>query len=118
MGAHGIDFVEVDALVAALKATGIASVTTNPPELNLPGVLVELERIRFDLLDGATLVLRVTLIAPNTGTRRGMEHLAELLNRAGPLLDPEGDVIATTVALPEQSAPMPALQILHALPIT
>ena len=116
MAIGAIDFSGLDDLVTGLKATGIRSVSTNPADLNLPGVLVDLAAIRFDLLGGVTLVLRVSLIAPDTGPTRSLGALRDLLTKAGPLLDPEGDAIGVVMSLPEQSAPMPALQLTHEIP--
>lgn len=117
---HEISFAAVDELVTALEAAGIREgfVGTDPAKLNLPGILLEVERIRFELLDGAILNVRVSLISPSTDQRVAMGLLAELFNTAAGVLDPEDDVLATTIPLPEQSQPMPCLQLTHAIPIT
>jgi len=113
-----ISFAAVDELVTALKAGGVRSCSTNPAELNLPGVLVELAGVSFELLDGAILTTRVTLIAPSVGITQVHALLAEMLSQVAAVIDPDdGTVTATTRALGEQSTPMPALQLTHSIPI-
>lgn len=108
----------LEALCVAFRAAGVRSAETDPGRLNLPGVLVELAAIRFELLEGAMIAARVSLVAPDVAIDQVHELLADLLARVSATIDPDGDVIATRVATGEQSTLMPALQCTVTLPTT
>lgn len=107
----------LEALCVVLRATEIRSVEVDPGKLNLPGVLVELSAVRYDLLSGATLVVRLSLVSPDVAIAQVHELLAELLAKVSTVIEPEnGDVTATKIPLGEQTTLMPALQLTMALP--
>lgn len=106
----------LEALCVVLRANEIRSVEIDPSKLNLPGVLVELSAVRYDLLAGATIVARLSLVAPDVAIAQVHELLAELLDKVSDVIDPDGDVLATKVAFGEQSTLMPALQLTMSLP--
>lgn len=112
---HLIGFEAVDQLVDQLRALSPElkgpRVTTEPSELELPGILVEVRGVRFDTLDGFRIETRLLLVAPDNGTRRAMTTLSQLYNHLAPVLEPDGDLVARTVQLPENATPLPALEV-------
>lgn len=118
MPAHTVDFAALDQLAADLAAAGVASVTTNPADLNLPGVLVQVSGLAFDLLDGYTIRTRLLCVAPDTDPRRAMDQLAALVNTVTSVVDPTDDPTAETVNLPTDATPYPAFAVPFDLPAT
>lgn len=102
----------VDELVAALLAAGVREVTTEPEDLNLPGVLVQVRTVRPDLLAGSTYVLAVLCIDSGAGrVRDTMTALSDLATLVLTVVDPAADITSGTVALTEGTAPHPCLEI-------
>lgn len=117
MSGHPVDFGEYDDLVDTLVAAGLRA-AVDPADLNLPGVLVTLDGIDYDVLDGYTLATRLVLVVPDNGHVRSLAALATLLNQVVDVIDPAGRVTAGTTVLPGNPSPLPALSVPVNLRIT
>lgn len=119
MPGHTLDLTAVDDLVDTLKAAlDSDNVTVDPARLNLPGVLVKLDGIDFDLLAGAahTITTRLYLIVGDAPRRVALDRLADLLDDVLTVVDPTGRVLLQDVVLPTSGTPMPALVVPFDLP--
>lgn len=113
-----LDPSDLDGLVAYLKAGGdpadpdaaIREVSTDPTELNLPGVLVQITGVEFDRLGGVTIGTTLTCLAPELSVR-SWPVLADLWNRVTALVNPSGRTEAVTMVLPDTPGPVPGLSI-------
>lgn len=113
-----ITFDALDELAAELKAGGVREASTNPADLNLPGVWVQATGIDFDLLDGYTIHARLVLVVADNGVARSMTALAELLTDVVQVIGPSDTVTATTATLPSNPARLPALAVPIDLTVT
>lgn len=112
---------DLDELVAAIKAadpTGeaIRSASLNPDEVQLPGVWVRFDGLAYDQLAGLTVRVTLHLIVGNAGGfSRVLGKLAALHNLVKPVVagygGPTGPTTRTSVILPTNTQPMPALAV-------
>lgn len=89
----------------------------DPAQLSLPAVWVRPTAVALDLLAATSIAVELVCIVPDTDHRRALEALEALAGMVLDLIDAGGDVLLTTVQLPEQPSPLPALVIpttLHA----
>lgn len=110
---------DIDELVADLLAADpdhdtLRSVSLNPDEVNLPGVWVRFDGLDDNLLAGVTVKLTLHLIVGNSGGfSRVLDQLAAMRNLIKPVLvrygGPNGPTVRTSVILPANTTPMPAL---------
>lgn len=110
MSGHPVDFTRVDELAAALVAGGVRSADVDVRKVNLPGVWVKVSGLRYDLLDGYTILTTLYLIAADKDPRRTMTDLQALVNKVTAVVDPTGDVVAVELAMPDGTA-LPALAL-------
>jgi hypothetical protein len=101
----------LDDLAAALKAGGVRSASTNPAEINTPGVWIRLTGISFDLLGGYTLNTVLHLVVADNGVQRSAVALVALLNKVTAVVDPSDTVTPAGVTLPANPAPLPGLAV-------
>jgi hypothetical protein len=114
------DFAEALAdVVADLVAAGL-SASTDPADVNPPGVLVRPDDVTVNagkLCGTETLRVSLLLIVPDTPTRTATADLARLAARVGPAARVAGLVLTTDprtferVALPDDSTALPCLRI-------
>lgn len=112
---------DIDTLVAAIAAADathetIRTVSLNPDEVQLPGVWVRFDGLEENVLAGLTVKLTLHLIVANAGGfSRVLAGLADLRNLVKPVLTtfggPSGPTARTSVLLPGNTAPMPALAV-------
>lgn len=110
---------DIDELVADLLATDpdndvIRSVSLNPDEINLPGIWIRFDGLDDNLLAGVTVKLTLHLIVGNAGGfKRVLAQLAAMRNLVKPAVvrygGPNGPTTRTSVILPGNTTPMPAL---------
>lgn len=102
-------------LVDALRAAEVEA-SQDPSDLNLPGVFVTLDRLtEFTLGGGCIVRARLLLLVSDRDHRRAVEALQDLYNATTAVVDPTGDVEATTAALPA-GPDLPALMFTTDLP--
>lgn len=100
-------------VVAALKA-GDVRAAADPADVNTPGVWVTFTRLVDPVLSGGGLVrVQLVLCADDGDHVRAVEQLDDLYDQVLAVIDPMSDVTATTVVLPGDSTPRPALTFTH-----
>jgi hypothetical protein len=111
---------ELDALVAALRAAGIAA-DLDAQNLTPPAVWVQLESIAHSLLSGG-MVLRCRLYAIVGDGPAGtvLDNLDQLLGAVLDVVTPNADrdTDVAGVILPDTSTPLPALHLTVDIPTT
>lgn len=108
-----LNFADIDEFVQLLKVAGVKNVTTEPGELNTPGVLVEFAGFDYDALATGTMRLRVHLVSADVKRRQVMTNLQGLLDQVVPVLRALGgpeEATAVLLTLPGRP-PVPALSI-------
>lgn len=101
----------LEELVDVLGSVGVQAVL-DPAELNPPGAWIALDTVdRFTVGGRLELGCRVFLIAPDTDPRRAFAVLADLFNRTGQVLTPDGQTVSQGVVLPGDPTPLPALAV-------
>ena len=106
---------ELDAVAAALTAGGVAA-EIDPRNVNPPAAWVHLGPWEYDRLSGDCLSaqLIVDLIAPDQGTYAALATLDDLeTGTVVALGPPSGQVLATTLTLPDSSAVLPCYRLTY-----
>lgn len=121
MAADDLNPADIAEVVAAIRAADpgadvIRSVSTDPAEVQLPGVWIRFDGLEENILAGLTVKLTLHLIVANAGGfARVLAGLAELRNLVKPVLTtyggPNGPTTRTAVILPSSTQPMPALAV-------
>lgn len=110
-----LDFADLDALAAVLKAAGVRDASMDPAKVNLPGVWIELTGIDLDVLDGVTIKVNLVCLTQDTDPRRAATQLAALFNQVIPAIADLGGPAETTVpgtyVFPGSTAALPGLAI-------
>lgn len=95
-------------LLELLTAAGIRH-AEDPARLTPPGVLVQVQGFtRTTMGPHPDVTTRLVCVAPDTDHHRAAEELLELLNRVCAVVDPDGDITAATLTLPNAEASLPA----------
>lgn len=115
MSPQPFTFGAVDTLVDLLRSAGV-SASTDAGDLNLPGALIDVRSISFDLLAGYTLNTTVLLVVPDNGPARALVALSDLYNLVSTVIAPDGDVVVRTTTLAESPGPLPCLEIPCSIP--
>lgn len=113
-----LDPAVLDALVEHLVTGGgdpdlaIREVSSDPTELSLPGVLVQVSSVEaLNLAGGVSVGVLITCLAPELSAR-SWPVLADLWNRVTALVGPfTGPSEVVTVVLPDAPGGVPGLQI-------
>ena len=115
--ADELSFASVQALVDLLDGVGVKC-TTDPSELNLPGVWVTVDEFQARTLRGdIRITVSLWLIVPNVDPMRALEQLAELWRTVRTVVTPDGPTRTTAVLLPSApTEPMPAFRFPLYLP--
>jgi hypothetical protein len=106
---------ELDAVAAALTAGGVLA-AIDPRDISPPAAWVHLGPWTYDLLSGecVSAQLVVDLVATDAGTYAALGQLdaleADTVTALGP---PVGQVLATTLTLPDSSAVLPCYRLLY-----
>jgi hypothetical protein len=106
---------ELDAVAAALTAGGVAA-EIDPRNVNPPAAWVHLGPWTYDLLAGecVSAQLVVDLIAPDQGTYAALATLDALEDGTVVALGPPaGQVLATTITLPDSSTVLPCYRLTY-----
>lgn len=103
-----LDLSPIAELRALLTAADIRN-AEDPADLTPPGVLVRLTGFRRHTL-GAPMAPEVTVFAivPEANHTRATANLVALVDQLLVLVDPDGDITATSVELSQGAAPAPA----------
>lgn len=115
MAAGDISLTAVDDFVTFLRDVCEVEASTDPADLRLPGVWVQIPAIDLDTLAGYTIATRLLLVVPDDGPAKAMAGLIALLNKVLAHVDAHGTIEPRTAILPEASAPLPALAVPHNL---
>jgi hypothetical protein len=111
---------ELVALSDALTAGGVAA-AVDPRDLTPPGAWVHLGPWVYDRLSGVCVsaTMLVDLIATDAGTWDALGQLDALEDDAVTILGPPwGQVLATTVTLPDSSAVLPCYRLTYEVELT
>lgn len=106
---------ELTAVAAALTAGGVDA-AIDPRDLTPPAAWVHLGPWAYDLLCGDTVSaqLVIDLVCPDVGTTDALGLLdqleADTVTALGP---PSGQVLATTVQLPDSAALLPCYRLVY-----
>lgn len=96
-------------VVTGLSAAGV-SATTDPSQVNLPGVLVQLVGLDRGTLDQRELDLQLVLVVSDTDGGPGpAAALSTLLASVEVYASADGPILARSVQLPANPAPLPGL---------
>lgn len=112
-----VSFAPLGDLADLLVAGGVRSATTNPEDVQVPGVLVEPDTIAFDFLGAYAHRARLLLVVPANGTSRALDALAELLNQVTTAIPDDGpvalagDITFRGVTLPGSTTALPGLVV-------
>lgn len=102
---NDLSLTAVDDLVALLKTAGIRSVSQDPATLNPPaGVWVQVLGFAFTRLAGYTIRTRLVVVATDLDHKRAAAALLKVANQVRTVVDPDGDVLAQTVLMPDGTA--------------
>lgn len=104
----------LDQVVTAFAAvTGIETASTNPADIIAPGVLVQLVSIGPDTLAGRELGVQALLVVPDSdggsGPAAALSMLLTAVEAAG--ITADDTILARSVVLPSNPAPLPGLLI-------
>jgi hypothetical protein len=111
---------ELDAVAAALTAGGVAA-AIDPRDVTPPAAWVHLGPWTYDLLSGECLSaqLVVDLIATDAGVRAALGQLDDLETDTVTILGPPaGQVLATTLTLPDSPAALPCYRLTYDVVMT
>lgn len=108
-----VSYAAVDDLVAQLAAhDAVTSASTNPEDVRVPGVWVNLnDGIVLDTLGGYTHKARLHLVVANNGHTRSRDALAQLLNGVLTIVEPDGVMYPAGLVLPDSPAVLPGLVV-------
>jgi hypothetical protein len=122
MASDDLNLDDLDELVELVRGElpgQLVEVSLDPADLNLPGVWVAFDGITTNRLRGATLTVRLFLVAPDVAPRDAGRQLVDLFNtvkarlrtKPGPV-HISGRTTSETVILPGyEGRPLPALAI-------
>lgn len=100
-------------LVDALTAGGVPA-TLDPQNLNPPGAWIQLESLQHNILRGrSTIRARIYLVTGDAPAATVLDQLDQLLTATLAVATPNTplDTESVTVTLPNDSTPLPALQL-------
>lgn len=108
-----VSYAAVDDLVDQLAAhEDVTSASTNPEDVRVPGVWVNLlNGIDLDTLGGYTHKAQLHLVVANNGHTRSRDALAKLLNAVLTVVEPDGVMYPAGLVLPDSPAVLPGLVV-------
>lgn len=110
-----LDFGNLEILATALEDAGVRSVSIDPGDLNLPGVLIQVTGIGQDLLAGCTIKTNLLLLVDDVKPKQTAQQLQDLYNLVVPVVrgygGPTDDSVMGKWVLPGQPTPLPGISV-------
>lgn len=107
-----INLAVLDDLAQLLKDAGVRSASTDPAEVNTPGVFIACGPITLDKLDdGVTIQADLRLVVADNGLKRSRDALMTLLGKVLTVVTPDGPMTPQAVVLPKNPKPLPGLTV-------
>jgi hypothetical protein len=102
---------KLDLTVQAIKAlSGVETCSVDPSQVTPPGVVVQLVETSHDTMTGWSMLLNLILVVSDSDGGMGpATSLTTLLNAILTWAQPDGPVVARSVQLPSNPAPLPGL---------